>query len=69
MNRFDGKVAFITGAAAGIGRATGVRFASEGASVYLVDVAAEGLEETAKLCEEIQVRRSVHPYNLYIPIC
>ena len=53
MNRFDGKVAFITGAAAGIGRATGVRFASEGASVYLVDVAAKGLEETAKLCEEI----------------
>ena len=53
MNRFEGKVAFITGAAAGIGRATGVRLASEGACVYLVDVAAEGLEETAKLCEEI----------------
>ena len=53
MNRFEGKVAFITGAAAGIGRATGVRLASEGASVYLVDIAAEGLEETAKLCEEI----------------
>jgi NAD(P)-dependent dehydrogenase (short-subunit alcohol dehydrogenase family) len=53
MNRFEGKVAFVTGAAAGIGRATGVRLAREGASVYLVDVAAEGLEETAKLCEEI----------------
>ena len=53
MNRFEGKVAFVTGAAAGIGRATGVRLASEGASVYLVDVAAEGLEETAKLCEEL----------------
>jgi len=52
MNRFEGKVAFITGAAAGIGRATGLRFASEGASVYLIDVAAKGLEETAKLCEE-----------------
>ena len=51
MNRFDGKVAFITGAAAGIGRATARRFAEEGASVYLVDVEAEGLEETAKLCE------------------
>ncbi len=33
MNRFEGKVAFITGAAAGIGRATGIRLASEGASV------------------------------------
>ena len=53
MNRFEGKVAFVTGAAGGIGRATGVRLASEGASVYLVDVAAEGLEETAKLCEEL----------------
>jgi meso-butanediol dehydrogenase/(S,S)-butanediol dehydrogenase/diacetyl reductase len=53
MNRFEGKVAFVTGAAAGIGRATGVRLASEGASVYLVDVAAEGLEETAKRCEEL----------------
>lgn len=51
MKRFEGKVAFVTGAAAGIGRATGVRLASEGASVYLVDVAAEGLEETVKLCE------------------
>lgn len=53
MNRFEGKVVFVTGAAGGIGRATGVRLASEGASVYLVDVAAEGLEETAKLCEEL----------------
>ncbi len=53
MKRFEGKVAFITGAAAGIGRATGIRFASEGACVYLVDVNAKGLEESAKLCEEI----------------
>jgi NAD(P)-dependent dehydrogenase (short-subunit alcohol dehydrogenase family) len=48
----DGKVAFITGAAAGIGRATAIRLASEGASVYIVDVAMEGLEETAKIVEE-----------------
>ena len=52
MNRFFGKVAFITGASAGIGRATAIRLASEGASVYLVDVAMDGLEETARLCEE-----------------
>jgi len=51
MKRFEGKVAFITGAAAGIGRATAQRLSSEGASVYLVDVARDGLEETAKLCE------------------
>jgi meso-butanediol dehydrogenase/(S,S)-butanediol dehydrogenase/diacetyl reductase len=52
VNRFDGKVAFVTGAAAGIGRATSIRLASEGASVFLVDLASEGLEETAKLCEK-----------------
>lgn len=52
MQRFEGKVAFITGAAAGIGRATAERLASEGAAIMIVDVAAEGLEETAKLCAE-----------------
>jgi meso-butanediol dehydrogenase / (S,S)-butanediol dehydrogenase / diacetyl reductase len=50
MRRFEGKVAFVTGAAAGIGRATALRLASEGASLYLIDRAIEGLEETAKLC-------------------
>ena len=54
MNRFDGKVAFVTGAAAGIGRATALRLAGEGASVYLVDIALEGLEETANLCEKME---------------
>ena len=54
MNRFDGKVAFVTGAAAGIGRATALRLASEGASLYLVDIALEGLEETANLCEKME---------------
>jgi NAD(P)-dependent dehydrogenase (short-subunit alcohol dehydrogenase family) len=48
MKRFEGKVALVTGAAAGIGRATAERLASEGASLFLLDVAAEGLEETAK---------------------
>ena len=53
MKRFEGKVAFVTGASAGIGRATALRLAGEGASLYLVDVATEGLEETGKLCEEM----------------
>lgn len=52
MKRFEGKTAFISGAAAGIGRACALRLASEGASLYLVDVASEGLEETAKQCQE-----------------
>lgn len=45
--RFDGKVAFITGAGSGIGRATARRLATEGASVACVDISAENAESAA----------------------
>ncbi|MAG30622.1 MAG: short-chain dehydrogenase [Deltaproteobacteria bacterium] len=47
--RFDDRVLLVTGAASGIGRAAAIKLASEGGSLLLTDVAAAGLEETAKL--------------------
>ena len=52
MSRFEGKVALITGAASGIGRASAVRLASEGASVFLIDLDEAGIAETARQIEE-----------------
>ena len=49
MTRLIGKVAFITGAATGIGRATAVLFAREGAQVVVADIATVAGEETAHL--------------------
>jgi 3-oxoacyl-[acyl-carrier protein] reductase len=50
--RLEGKIAVITGAGRGIGRATAVRFAREGAAVVVNDVDAEPAEETASLVKE-----------------
>lgn len=47
MGRLAGKVAVVTGAGSGIGRATALLFAQEGASVAVVDVRAEAARETA----------------------
>jgi meso-butanediol dehydrogenase/(S,S)-butanediol dehydrogenase/diacetyl reductase len=47
-HRFRDKVAVVTGAAQGIGRATALRLGAEGASVWCADINAEGAAETAK---------------------
>src|SRR5438067_1110818 len=48
VGRLDGKGAVVTGAGRGIGRATALRLASEGAAVVVNDVDPEPAEETAQ---------------------
>jgi NAD(P)-dependent dehydrogenase (short-subunit alcohol dehydrogenase family) len=50
--RLDGKIAVITGTAGGIGRATALRFAEEGALVVGADVSAEVNAATAQLVQD-----------------
>jgi NAD(P)-dependent dehydrogenase (short-subunit alcohol dehydrogenase family) len=57
--RLDQKVAVITGAAGGIGRASAVRFAAEGAHVVVADLAGDGVDEVAELVGGIGVRVDV----------
>jgi len=61
MPRLAGKVAFITGAGNGIGRATAILFAREGAKVAIAEIDVQAGEETAHLAgnETIAIRADV----------
>ena len=48
MGRLDGKIAIITGAAAGIGQATALRVAAEGARTVVADLNATGAKQVAE---------------------
>ncbi len=47
MGRLDGRVAFVTGAGRGIGAATALRLAEEGARIALADIDTEGCQQVA----------------------
>jgi NAD(P)-dependent dehydrogenase (short-subunit alcohol dehydrogenase family) len=53
MKEFEGRVAVVTGGASGIGRATAMAFAKEGANVVVADIVALGGEETVQLIREM----------------
>jgi len=58
--RLRGRTAIVTGAASGIGRASALLFAREGAFVALVDRDPAGLEETVAVIRDAEGEASVH---------
>ncbi len=64
MGRLDGRVAFITGAGRGIGAATALRMAEEGARVALADVDTEGCQQVAEEISRLGSEGLVLPCNV-----
>jgi 3-oxoacyl-[acyl-carrier protein] reductase len=52
LMRLHDKVAIITGAGRGIGQATAIKFANEGAKVVVCDLTDESVVETVEMCKE-----------------
>ena len=60
MNQLKGKVAIITGASSGIGRATAYAFAREGCDLVITARRAERLQEVKEKCEALGVKVAVY---------
>jgi 3-oxoacyl-[acyl-carrier protein] reductase len=64
MGRLEGRVAFITGAARGIGAATAMRIAEEGARVALADIDTEGCQQVVEEIGRLRSEGLVIPCNV-----
>ena len=64
--RLEGKVAIVTGAASGIGRASALAFAAEGARVVAVDRDAAGLARTAQAIGDLGGSGLAHPADVAV---
>jgi NAD(P)-dependent dehydrogenase (short-subunit alcohol dehydrogenase family) len=60
----QGKVAIVTGAAGGLGRATALRLARAGADLCLVDIDREGLERSGREAAELGAETLLQPLDL-----
>lgn len=63
-NRFDGKTVVITGGGGGLGQTSAIRFAREGATLVLLDINAQGLQESAQLVEQAGAACSTYAFDI-----
>jgi NAD(P)-dependent dehydrogenase (short-subunit alcohol dehydrogenase family) len=66
-HRFEGRTVIITGGGTGIGRATAIRFAAEGAEVMLIGRRPEPLEQTQAQVEAVDGKAWVYACDVSVP--
>jgi NAD(P)-dependent dehydrogenase (short-subunit alcohol dehydrogenase family) len=67
LKRFEGRAAVITGAGSGLGRATAIRLAAEGAAVACLDLVLDAAEKTAAGIRAADGRASAHRVDVADP--